>query len=282
MFTLLNGVAGLGSIHFATKDALGKASMENLTISAWLIFVAMVCDMLDGRLARLSRRTTDFGAQLDSLCDMISFGAAPAILMLRAVIGFMAGNVERISFVPEVKYVERLVWCVAAAYLACAAIRLARFNVETEPEESAHLWFKGLPSPGAAAAVATLTLLFTDLVWQKSGWPSGAGPLLTVGVALPIVTLVTALLMVSTFQYPHIVNQYVRGKRPFDFLVRLIVVLMAIGMALVVAMYITAAALTVAYALSGPARHFWRRIHGKTEETPDHKDTRTESSEGNG
>ena len=90
MVTLGNGIAGFAAIHFATKPlpaalmdpahsaAAGAWLTQNMVLAAWLVFVAMVFDALDGRLARMTRRTSDFGGQLDSLCDAISFGVAPA------------------------------------------------------------------------------------------------------------------------------------------------------------------------------------------------------------
>jgi len=250
-FTLLNGLLGFGSIHFATKDALGQGNMQNLSVAGWLIFAAMVCDMLDGRLARMTRRTSDFGGQLDSLCDVVSFGVAPAVLMLRVVVMALRGRM--VGFLPAGLAVERVIWCVAAVYVACTTLRLARFNVENEPGESGHMDFRGLPAPGAAAAVAALVLLFGHLSGIDVGWGSSAWLLGTVGVTLPVVTLVTALLMVSRFRYPHLVNQYIRGRRPFSYLVKLVVILLA-GM---VDPFVTAAVVTIVYVLSGPA--VWAR-----------------------
>ena len=86
LVTLMNGTAGFLSIHYATKAGLGHAEgLANLTISAWLIFAALLFDALDGRVARMTRQSSDFGAMLDSLCDIISFGVAPAVLMVHAV-----------------------------------------------------------------------------------------------------------------------------------------------------------------------------------------------------
>ena len=260
LFTVMNGVLGFASIHFATKDALGAATMSHLSIAAWLIGAAMVCDMLDGLLARMTRRTSDFGAQLDSLSDMISFGVAPAVLMLRTVT--MALKEELIGLPPQLPLLERAVWVVAAAYVACAALRLARFNVENESDESAHMNFRGLPSPGAAATIVAMVLLFAHLsetqagllhrAWMKP-WMGAA-----VGIGLPIITLAIALLMVSRLTYPHIVNQYVRGKRPFGHLVRVIV----IGLFLYLELYVSMAAGITVFALSGPVGALWRRRFG--------------------
>ena len=253
LFTISNGLCGFASIHFATKDPIGAAQIQNLSLACWLIFAAMVCDMLDGSLARLTRKTSDFGGQLDSLSDVISFGVAPAMLMARTVLLVLRGEPE--TYVA----VERTVLCVAGAYMACAALRLARFNVENEPDEASHMSFSGLPSPGAAAAVVAPVLLLTwhvtnGLKLAANGWLFYA-----VSVGLPALTLGTALLMVSRVRYPHVVNQYVRGKRPFNYLVKFVIV------ALAATLYPleTIAALAVAFALWGPIRVAFKALWGR-------------------
>lgn len=248
MCTLANGLCGFGAIHFATRDGLGYAGLANMEIACWLIFLAMVCDMLDGRLARWTRTTTDFGAQLDSLSDAISFGVAPAVLMLRTVISVMQGHVEKLAFMPSLPVLERVVWCVAAAYVACAIIRLARFNVETDADESAHMHFTGLPSPGAAAAVAAVILLLVRLAQIDTGWKSSPILLGAVAIVLPVATLAVALLMVSRFRYPHVVNKFIRGKKSIGHILKLL----AIALAAIPEPFIMAAVLTLAFAVSGP------------------------------
>ena len=265
--TVLNALSGFAAIHFATKDALGEARPENLVASAWLIFLAMGFDMLDGRLARMTRRTSDFGGQLDSLADVISFGAAPAVLMLRTVVMVLRGQLQQFPSLPPylgVQSVERAVWCVAAVYLACAALRLARFNVENEPDESAHMSFRGLPSPGAAAVIAALVLLFEHLSEIDTGWRSATWLLVAVAVALPVATLLTALLMVSQFEYPHVINQYVRGRRPFNYLVKLVL----IAIAVLLEPFVTVAAVVTIYSLTGPVAAGWRGIRRRAQHEP--------------
>jgi len=256
LFTIANGLAGFASIHFATKDALGEATLANLSAAAWLIFVAMGFDMLDGRVARMTRRTSDFGGQLDSLCDVISFGAAPAMLMVRVEVMALRGQIEGLAFVPHGLGVERVVWCVAAAYLACGALRLARFNVENVPDESGHFYFRGLPIPGAAATVAAMVLLLDRLAGIQQGWRSSPWLLAAVGTTLPVVTLLVAMLMVSRFTYTHVVNHYIRGTRPFNYLVKLVI----IALAAMVEPYLTLAGVTLAYAFSGPVGAIARRL----------------------
>jgi CDP-diacylglycerol--serine O-phosphatidyltransferase len=255
LLTIGNGLSGFAAIHFATKDTLGEATLANLAAGAYCVFLAMFFDMLDGRIARMTRRTTDFGGQLDSLCDVISFGAAPAMLMLRTVIMVVrAHHVGPIAWVTHTVGMERVIWCIAGVYVACAVLRLARFNVENVPDESAHMHFQGLPAPGAAAAVAALVLLFDHLPSIQSGWRSEPWLLGAVAVALPTVTLASAVLMVSRFRYTHLVNQYIRGRRPFSYLVKIVIVVLA-GM---LDPYITLAIVTLVYVLSGPGGTLWR------------------------
>jgi len=182
--------------------------------------------------------------------------------MLRTTILAMRGGM--IAALETSLAVERLVWCVAGVYVACAALRLARFNVENEPDESAHMDFRGLPSPGAAAAVASLVLLLhhlrtIDRGWLGSPWLKGglAGDwaVTAVSAALPVLTLVTALLMVSSFRYLHLVNQYIRGRRPFSYLVKLVLLVLAV----LLEPFATLALGTTIYALSGPAARLFRR-----------------------
>ena len=266
MFTLGNGLLGFAAIHFATRTAIdGEPAL--LGVAAWLLFAAMVCDMIDGRLARFARKTSDFGAQLDSMCDVISFGIAPPILMIRTVMGAVNGQVSKVPLLWRLSDVgvERVLWIIGAIYVAGAAMRLARFNVENEPDESAHMSFRGLPSPGAAAAVATLVLLFDHLMHLTDSLtgPSQAiiGPetalwfAAIISLALPLMTLAAGLLMVSNFRYPHVINQYIRGRKPFAYLVKLVLLLAAA----LIEPFITMAAAATAYTLWAPITAILRR-----------------------
>jgi CDP-diacylglycerol--serine O-phosphatidyltransferase len=265
--TLLNGVSGFASIYYATKGAAGNR-IEDLQRAGWLIFIAMIFDMLDGRLARMTRRTSDFGGQLDSLCDVISFGVAPAMLMMQAMIAGMQDQIHFKAFLPNDPLMMRVVWGVAAVYLSCAAVRLARFNVENIPDESAHMDFRGLPSPAAAAAVSALVLLLANLAdlaratgasdWKHT-WLAGGWLTVSLSVILPIATLAAALLMVSRFHYPHVVNQYLRGKRPLSFLIKIIIIITFCLLELP----ITMAVMACLYAISGPLAWARRSMKAK-------------------
>jgi len=124
-----------------------------------------------------------------------------------------------------ISFVERFVWLAAAAYLSCAAIRLARFNVENEEDESAHMSFIGLPTPAAAGVIASLVIFHQEAVSElstRSGGPGSVSLLLTdvIIYALPIIAIGLAVLMISRIRYAHVINQYIRGKKPFAHLIR--------------------------------------------------------------
>jgi CDP-diacylglycerol--serine O-phosphatidyltransferase len=201
----------------------------------------MLFDALDGRLARFTRHTTDFGGQLDSLADAISFGVAPAFLamnLFREVMLFREMHLH--AFVPVI--VSRLVWAIGALYVSCAVVRLARFNVSNKHGEQHHFSFEGLPSPGAAAAVVGFILMQQEV----KTYHVVAGRACV--FVLPAIVLITGLLMVSTVRYPHLVNKYLRGKRSFNLLIAMVI----LGLAVIVAWQYVLAAGTLIYALWGP------------------------------
>lgn len=251
LLTLGNALCGFASIHFATKDGLGQAKLGNLATAAWLILGSMIFDMLDGRVARMSRQATDFGGQLDTLSDVVSFGAAPAVLMLRTTVYGM----RELAITSHGLAIERVVWCIAAAYFACATLRLARFNVENTPKEVDHMDFRGLPVPGAAAPILTLVLLLKSLLARQ--WIAPRYLLPAASVVLPIVTVAVALLMVSRIPYLHLVNQYIRGKKRFEYIIKLLV-LVLIGL---LQPFVVGAVFAIGFVLSGPIVAVRRRRH---------------------
>jgi len=246
--TLGNAICGFGSIYVAVLDP-ATAGADTLTqyfadhrftAAAYLIFLAMVFDGLDGRLARFTRHTTDFGGQLDSLADFGSFGLAPAFLALQLFRHAIAG-------LPIIA--SRLIWAIGAIYLSCAALRLARFNVSNEHGEQHHFSFLGLPSPGAAGTVAAFVLMEQALE-AHSKWLPSLVPLVHICIwLLPPIVLMTGLLMISAIRYPHLVNKYLRGKRS---MARLLLTVSFLLLVVVAHRYILALG-TLAYSLSGPA-----------------------------
>ena len=211
LITLLNGVFGFTAIVFASRGAeRGFAGFSYYALAGYMILLAMLADMLDGRLARMSQSTSSFGGQLDSLCDLVSFGVAPAFLMLKV---FETRMELATPFSGDLFH--RFIWLAALAYISCATIRLARFNVENEENESAHMSFSGLPTPGAAGGVTSL------IIFHQQVMPD----LDLLIFVLPFLTLGAAALMVSRIRYPHILNVYLRGKKPFGYLIRVLLCL---------------------------------------------------------
>src|SRR4029079_6274747 len=122
---------------------------HNLMLSGALILLAMLFDAVDGQLARLARATSDFGAQLDSLCDLVSFGLAPAILLVKMC--------------PQFSYWHRdAIWCIAAVFACCGALRRAPLHVVSDSDDD-HTIFAGLPTPAAAAAIGSFAILSYSL-----------------------------------------------------------------------------------------------------------------------
>ena len=253
LFTLGNLVAGFAAIHYAARDPSAKVfwGWTPLTLAGVLIFVGMFLDAVDGSIARLTRSFSEVGRQLDSLADVITFGIAPAFLMLR-VVQVPAGEVDVTIIGPEADDVlGRFVWAAAALYVCCAALRLARYNAEAAAHGASDntMIFRGLPSPGAAGAVASLVILHQHLVAAfGSGLPMSV--VRTTAFGLPVIGLLCAIAMVSSIPYIHFTNRYVRGRRPFDYIFRVVIVLVAA----ITAFQFTMALAFTAYALSGPVR----------------------------
>ena len=188
----------------------------------WLILLANVFDALDGRLARMTKATSEFGAMLDSLCDMLSFGVAPA-LMLKFLF-----EAERL-IAGQDPFKPKLVLLTCFLYVSCAAMRLARFTAETEDDADSHDFFKGLPSPAAAGFVAAGIMLFLQLGEPgATGWLAAhRGAFLSVLVAtLPLL----ALLMVSRIRYVHVVNRFMRGRHPHAYLGQIVLVILLLAL----------------------------------------------------
>ncbi|MGB7819917.1 MAG: CDP-diacylglycerol--serine O-phosphatidyltransferase [Ornithinibacter sp.] len=169
IFTTLNMVSGFSSVLLAFR--------QEFTLAAILIAFSIIMDIADGFVARMVGATSPFGVQLDSLADLISFGLAPAVLV----------HTWALDEWPV------LAWLVAFLWLACAAFRLARFNVTIDPLDDKR-YFTGLPSPGAAAVVmATIFALDSPSFGPGTGPWSAWFPLL--------VSVIPALLMVMTVRF---------------------------------------------------------------------------------
>lgn len=210
MLTLANMICGfyaiihVGAVVWRDGQPTPDDSFQAAAIA---ILIAMVFDMLDGRVARMTNSTSDFGAQLDSLADAVTFGVAPGVMvaMLHAMGRYGGGQ----------PFWSKVAWVFGMVYACAAVIRLARFNVETsDHSEEAHLVFKGLPSPAAAGVVATLILLQHRFTGTQLG-----GYLLN---AMPFVALSAGYLMISRFKYPHLANRFLKGRKPAEYLTAIV------------------------------------------------------------
>jgi CDP-diacylglycerol--serine O-phosphatidyltransferase len=172
----------------------------NYLHAAWGILFAMVFDGLDGWVARLTHSTTRFGIELDSLSDLVAFGVAPSVLMYKwALMPF-----------------GRIGWVAAFWFLACGALRLARYNVQMGSTESKA--FTGMPIPAAATIVATLVLFYYEV------WDIFPGK----NIFILALTILLALLMVSTLRFHGAKELDFRSRKPFWILVAFVIILMLI------------------------------------------------------
>ncbi len=220
LLTAGNLASGVTAILFAADG--------QLEVGAILIFVAMVCDMFDGKVARLTKTDGPFGAELDSLADVVSFGVAPAVLLYHLIVGG-TGDTLGVG--------KRLLWFFVVFYPVMAAIRLARYNVEHSDAPTNH--FRGLPSPGAAAVVCAWVIFSVEFgpqmqehglfrVYDTSHVYTGLLGLDTYRVCSLVVLLGAALLMVSNVPYPHVGNTLL-GRISFgSFIILLLLVVLLV------------------------------------------------------
>jgi CDP-diacylglycerol--serine O-phosphatidyltransferase len=209
---LLCGFLALTFIVQVVPDPTGSepvfsaTDIEKIKNALWLILGAFVFDGLDGRIARLVGKESQFGLQFDSLADIISFGAAPAFLMQRVILHDF--NVE----------IERLGLVVASVYLLCGALRLARYNcLSAMPNSGNSREFLGFPIPASAAMVASLTMF---LIWlEEKNLPTSSWR----WVLLALLVFLSVM-MVSEVKYPSFKKLDFRSRRPFTKFVAAVVV----------------------------------------------------------
>ncbi len=213
--------------------AIVQAFAGKPDLAALGIVLAGVCDAIDGRVARLARSTSRFGTEYDSIADTVSFGVAPAML------AFSAGNLHVLG---------RPGWVMAFLFTACAALRLARFNVAPSQYKGR---FEGLPSPAAAGMVAA-TQWFVSLLRENGIVVSVPEWIVAGGVAL------LGLLMVSSIPYRSFKELDLRQS--FGTLVLVVLVLALIVQEPSVSLFF----IGIAYTLSGPVEWLWRRTSGRS------------------
>jgi CDP-diacylglycerol--serine O-phosphatidyltransferase len=222
--------------------------------AGWMILAAMVFDALDGKVARLSKATSEFGMQLDSLCDMVSFGVAPG-LVIKAL-------AQHQHYAAKLGWMEELGWATSVFFVMCVALRLARFNVGTAEDEASHREFTGLPSPAGAAFVAALVILYYRL---RSGEPTGSIKPLAEFLqpamnwmlyAMPVLAAVVGGLMISNVRYVHVMNRLTREREPL----RYVVLLVLVGMLVFFTHPFSMAVLMIGYVAGGPAMAVRHRL----------------------
>jgi len=230
LFTLAALFGGFYAIVMAMNGRFDQAAIG--------VFAAMVLDSLDGRIARLTNTQSAFGEQMDSLSDMVSFGAAPAL----------------IAYEWSLKGLGRWGWIAAFVYCACAALRLARFNVNTAVVDKRY--FQGLPSPAAAALVAGFIWLMTELGVQRGQdlWLSWS----EITWIMFAFTLYAGLTMVTNVPFYSFKDVQMKRSVPF-----VVIVLIALGIAVInIHPPIVMFALFAIYGLSGYVLYGWRRAKG--------------------
>lgn len=262
LLTLANAFCGLLAICKGI-DALAGSGADatfypKMEAACWLVFLGMAFDAVDGKVARMVGGSSNFGAQLDSFSDMLTFGVAPAVLAKVLI--------EHEGPLYDYPVHARLNFIAAAVYSLMAILRLARFNLENDPDPAAHKSFKGLPSPGAAGMLAATMLMYLSLknpsVEFSDGSPTPFGALLRtfpqihaspfVSWFLPALGLLLpacGLLMVSRVRYTHMFS-WLTGRGQFVTLVTVVVAAVLLFMAPPLSMFLVFAG----YVLFGLAR----------------------------
>lgn len=216
--------------------AIVMAINGRFDLAAWGVGCAMVLDSLDGRVARMTNTQSAFGEQMDSLSDMVSFGAAPAL----------------ISYVWSLKSLGRWGWIAAFVYCACAALRLARFNVNTGVVDKRY--FQGLPSPAAAALIAGFIWLLTEsgIKGTDALW----------GISIPWImfalALYAGLTMVTNVPFYSFKEFHMKRSVPFAMIVLIALLIAVINIDPPIVLF----GIFVAYGFSGYFIYVWRKAKG--------------------
>ncbi len=205
---------------FAAFYSLVSSMQGQYEAAVIAMFIGMIADGLDGRIARLTNTQSAFGAQYDSLSDMVTFGVAPSLLLYNLMLSQLG----------------KLGWLVAFVYTATVALRLARFNTQLETADKRY--FQGLPCPPAAAVMASFAWLCYQNEWHH----------MMVSVLTAILSLFVSVLMVSNLRYYSFKEIDFKGKVPFLYILVMIILFVAIAADPAIVLFIGFSI----YALSGP------------------------------
>jgi CDP-diacylglycerol--serine O-phosphatidyltransferase len=219
---------------FAGFYAILASMQHHFAVAGVAVFIAMIADGLDGRVARMTNTQTAFGAEYDSLSDMVAFAVAPALIVY---------NWSLFSF-------GKIGWLIAFLYTAATALRLARFN--TQVLDTGKSYFQGLPCPSAAAVVVGMVWLGNELQLVGTSW-------LVAGFAA-IITIVSAALMVSNIRYYSFKEIDFTGKVTFFAVIGGVLVITAVALAPPQVLFLG----FLSYACSGPIITLWqlRKLRG--------------------
>lgn len=236
------GIMGILNVLNVAEYGGGDLDNHRYVFSCWLILAAAVLDLLDGLVARLTHTESLFGAQLDSLADVIAFGVAPAVLIYTRM-----SNMEN----------RHIAEGTAMFFAVCGALRLARFNVQKTRVEKKS--FTGLPIPGAAGMVVSSFLFFQriDPEWDKK----------FVLNFLPVMMVGLAFLMVSTISYPSFKQLKLERRKSFDVL-PLVILIVAVGIIMKEFVEAMVFAGFMIYVLGGVIGHVTRRWWDKSAREP--------------
>ena len=214
--------------------AILAAMNSKFEVAAIAIFVAMILDGLDGRVARMMHAQSDFGAEYDSLSDLVSFGLAPALIVYLWALVYM----KDVSIAWG-----KLGWMASFIYVACAAIRLARFNTQLDVEEKRY--FTGLPSPSAAGVMVGMVWVFHDLdVHGKF-----------IQIPALIVAVGVGLLMVSNIKFRSFKDFDIKNKVPHTAVLGMVLIFALTAIDPPKVLFIV----FLLYSLSGPAAWLWSK-----------------------
>lgn len=208
---------------FAGYYAVVAAMKGLFETAAIAIFIAMICDGLDGRVARLTNTQSAFGAQYDSLSDLIAFGVAPSLVL----------------YSWSLRYLGKVGWLAAFLYAAATALRLARFNTQVSDK----LYFQGLPSTLAAGVIASIVWLGAN--YEVDGF--------IISAPIAVLTIIVAGLMVSTIRYSSFKNIDFKGRVPFITIVLTVFIIAGIAYEPAEVLF----AIFFIYLVSGPISTLW-------------------------
>lgn len=257
LLTLGNAVCGVAALIELTKvfafTAMGNQAevYHRLGYAVLLIGGGMLCDGLDGKVARMTGTTGKFGAELDSLADAVTFGVVPALMLRVSGEFFFVSN----------QYDTKILWAASALYLSCVLLRLARFNVETDDADD-HTTFQGLPSPAGAASVAAVVMgavwlhresedIRDSLVWE---W--------IFRFAIPLTGILIGVMMTTRIRYSHVFNRFLSRSHSLRTIV-ILLLFITVFVIFIEFWMLVVPVLMMAYVLSGPGYLGYRFVRGR-------------------